>query len=108
MRLVSTLLRFESYDMAPGHYSDTVLRIKIFDRPALHRILEWKENHWLLSSNIFERNKNLSYSYLLLCVLCIISLQRHLLYKSIVEDAGLFICHLLVNTFTLLCLRSIR
>ena len=29
MRLVSTLLRFESYDIAPGHYSDTVLRIKI-------------------------------------------------------------------------------
>ena len=28
MRLVSTLLRFESY-IAPGHYSDTVLRIKI-------------------------------------------------------------------------------
>ena len=23
MRLVSTLLRFESYDMATGHYSDT-------------------------------------------------------------------------------------
>ena len=29
MRLVITLLRFESYDIAPGHYSDTVLRIKI-------------------------------------------------------------------------------
>ena len=29
MRQVSTLLRFESYDIAPGHYSDTVLRIKI-------------------------------------------------------------------------------
>ena len=28
MRLVSTLLRFESY-IGPGHYSDTVLRIKI-------------------------------------------------------------------------------
>ena len=41
MRLVSTLLRFESYDMAPGHYSIRVLRIKIFDRPALYRILEW-------------------------------------------------------------------
>ncbi len=41
MRLVSTLLRFESYDMAHGHYSDTVLRIKMFDRPALYRILEW-------------------------------------------------------------------
>ena len=30
MRLVSTLLRFvrfESYDIAPGYYSDTVLRI---------------------------------------------------------------------------------
>ena len=35
MRLVITLLRFESYDIAPGHYSDTVLRIKIFDRPVL-------------------------------------------------------------------------
>ena len=23
MRLVSTLLRFESYDIAPGHYSDS-------------------------------------------------------------------------------------
>ena len=29
MRLVSTLLRFESYDIALSHYSDTVLRIKI-------------------------------------------------------------------------------
>ena len=29
MRLVSTLLSFESYDIAPGHYSDTVLRLKI-------------------------------------------------------------------------------
>ena len=29
MRLVSTLLRFESYDIAPGHYSDTVFRIKM-------------------------------------------------------------------------------
>ena len=28
MRLVSTLLRFESYDIGSGHYSDTVLRIK--------------------------------------------------------------------------------
>ena len=29
MRLFSTLLSFESYDITPGHYSDTVLRIKI-------------------------------------------------------------------------------
>ena len=37
MRLVITLLRFESYDIAPGNYSDTLLKIKIFDRSAL----EW-------------------------------------------------------------------
>ena len=29
MRPVITLLRFESYDIGPGHYSDTLLRIKI-------------------------------------------------------------------------------
>ena len=41
MRLVITLLRFESYDIGPGHYSDTLLRIKIFDRLALYEILAW-------------------------------------------------------------------
>ena len=41
MRLVITLLRFETYDIGPGHYSDTLLRIKIFDRLALYKILEW-------------------------------------------------------------------
>ena len=39
----------------------------------------------------------MSHYYLLLCVLRIISLQRRLLYKSIVEDADFLISHLLVN-----------
>ena len=49
---------------------------------------------------MFLRGKpNAPYSYLLLCVLGIISLQRRLLYKSIVKDADLLICNLLVNIF---------
>ena len=43
MRLVNTLLRFESYDIAPGHYSDTVLRIKIMRLVScLHTVLRIK------------------------------------------------------------------
>ena len=42
MRLVSTLLRFESYDIAPGHYSDTVLRIKMRLVSSLHTVLRIK------------------------------------------------------------------
>ena len=41
MRLVITLLRYESYDIVPGNYSNTVSRIKIFDWPARYRILDW-------------------------------------------------------------------
>ena len=41
----------------------------------------------------------MSYSYLLLRLLCTISLQRRLLYESIVEDSDMLICHLLVNIF---------
>ena len=54
MRLVSTLLRFESYDIAPDHYSDTVLRIKIMRLISTLLRFESYDNLLRLSTTLIQ------------------------------------------------------